>query len=339
MAESAWYGWGSAVIVVLLLVSTVFGMFRRRQPIRARKRIHARRVAGTHRFGTAEATSKQMKLLASLVEQQNFFRAKPILFEDWIRSKSKSGFISVPYASDLIQQMILEVEELNYQFEKQKRRPEIGKFRGQIFVSDFNDYGFCERAAYFATHQFPNQNILTLGNGSRTHESFSSSSTRDASKPARVFNYIKQSEPAVSRVEWLPNSKENVLRHPSLPVSGRPDGFIHFEDGTVAVIELKTVATLPKQAYESHFQQVEVYALLASRQSRVSDDCFVLYQDRSNRELALHKRRRRMTEYRLAEKVAKLERGSRSISELKTAKSEAQCRSCGYRAVCGTRAG
>jgi CRISPR/Cas system-associated exonuclease Cas4 (RecB family) len=283
------------------------------------------------------ATEKQMSYLANLVSEQNFFRSKPISFEKWIQKRKMTGFISITFASELIQSLKLENESLRENFEIQKRRTGVGRFRGEIFVSDLRSFAFCERAAFYSSHQYPSQNLVELGVGQQVHQAYSFVEFQDPEKPARVTEFIRGQESAVGQIEWLQNTTETTLRHSSLPLSGRPDGFLHFSDGTKATIELKTVAKLPAIPRAGDFDQADVYALLASGPTKIRNESFVLYAERFTRELALHKRKRLLTEYDLAQVVAKIERAARSREGLSTARSAAQCASCGYRSICSGR--
>lgn len=289
----------------------------------------------SHRRGSA--TDKQMRYLADLVSSQNFFRSKPISFDDWISKKASSGFVSARFASDLIQSLKAENQDLREKFEAQKRRRGVGRFRGEIYVHDLRTFFFCERAAYYSVLQYPSQNLVELGFGHHIHQAYSDSEHRDSERPARVIEFIKAQESSIERVEWLQNSVEASFRHPSLPVSGRPDGFFHFRDGTRSIVELKSVAKLPDVPRTGDFIQADIYALLAPVEAKVREESFVLYTDRSSREVALHKKQRSMTEYDLAKIVAKIERGVGSRRELKAATSVAQCTSCGYRSICSSR--
>lgn len=287
--------------------------------------------------GKGPATEKQLRYLADLVAEQNFFRSKPLSLDEWKQKRKAAGFVSNRFASKLIKSLKQENETLKEDFEIQKRDKKVGQFRENIYVSDLRKFEFCEQAAYYSVLEYPDQNLIDLGYGTQVHRAYSNSEYRDSARAARVTDYIKNEEPDVDRIEWLQNSKETTLRHRTLPLSGRPDGLVVYRDGTKAIIELKTVAKLPMTPWTGDFVQAEIYALLAPTVLRVRDETFVLYTERHTRELALHKRKRVFTEYDLAQVMAKIERAVRSNEELRAADSAAQCTSCGYRSICSVR--
>lgn len=311
------------VIVLLVLFAAFFLGFR---PGRGRWRRRKRRFH--------KATAKQISYLQALVEKQNFFRSHPVSYEKWIGEKTPSGYLSLKFASELIQSLVAENEALQSEFDELRNRPQVGTYRGEIYASDLRSFFFCERSAYFSTHGFPAQNLIDMAKGDRLHRASSDTVRRDSRRPATLTWIIQGLEKDVTRVEWLPNTKEFNLRHRTLPVSGRPDGFLHFRDGTKAVIELKSVSRLPADLWKNDLRQAEVYLLMAPKDMRLRDEVFVLYVERATREVALHKRPRVFSEHDLAQTVAKIERGARTKSELEVTGSEAQCRSCGYRSVC-----
>lgn len=278
-----------------------------------------------------------MSYLAHLVAEQNFYRSKSVSFEDWIKRRSKSGVLNIQFASKLIKSLKTENAILKKEFGVLKEKNGIGTFRGEIHVSDLRSFQFCERAAYYSSHQFPSQNLIDLRTGKKIHRRYSDSENRDPSKQANVSAYLRRQEPTITQVVWFPDSPDATLRHHSRAFVGRPDGFVHYADGSVAVIELKSVEKLPQIARSADFDQADAYALIASEMAQIRDESFVLYIKRSTRELALHRRKRTLTEYDLARILAKIERGARDIEVLSRAASEAQCASCGYRSVCSGR--
>lgn len=280
------------------------------------------------------ATEKQLNYLAALVREQNGYRSKAISFDEWIQRKAKSGRVSARFASKLIQSMKSQNEDLRAEFDALKRRSGLGTFKGEIHVSDLHAFEFCQRSAYYSSHRYPSQNLIDLGFGSRIHQAYSDSARRDHRKPARVADYIRKIESDAERIEWVSDVQGEILRHPSLPLSGRPDGYVHYRDGSRAVIEMKAVAQIPQEPRKADFVQADAYALLASRTAEIRGESFVLYMNRSTRELSLHKRRRTLTEYDLARMVAQIERGSRSINELQKVASTTQCQKCGFRSIC-----
>jgi CRISPR/Cas system-associated exonuclease Cas4 (RecB family) len=280
------------------------------------------------------ATEKQLRYLEHMVSDQNFFRAKPISLEDWMYTRKVGGFISSRFASQLIQSLKMENEALTENFAIQKKRKGIGRYRGKVYVSDLQQFNFCERSAYFSVLQYPNQNLVELGLGEEVHQAYSDSKRRDSDRISRVANFVREHETSLDRIEWFRNAREADLHHATLPLSGRPDGLLLFRDGTRAVIELKSVSKLPAVPRGSDFVQADAYALLLPTERNTRDESFVLYAERGTRELSLHRRKRVLTEYDLAEVVAKIERAARSNGELNAAKSAAQCATCGFRAIC-----
>jgi len=284
------------------------------------------------------ATENQMRYLAQLVSEQNFFRAKSLTLAEWLEKKGRRpGFISFKMASGYIQTLKSENQQLQSEFEQLKNREGVGQFRGEIYVSDLRALAFCEMSAHFSSHQYPNQNLIDLSAGHSIHRAFAENGHQNPKKPRPVTDFIKKQESSVSRVEWISNESGESLRHPSQPLTGRPDGFVHYLDGSRAVIELKTVASLNGTPRSADFDQADLYALLAKNLSDVRDDSLVLYTERSTRRLSLHKRKRRLTEYDLAQMVARVEIGARSAHDLRAGSSPAQCASCGYRSICSRK--
>jgi CRISPR/Cas system-associated exonuclease Cas4 (RecB family) len=285
------------------------------------------------------ASDKQMRYLEHLLSEQNFFRSNQVSLNELLEKEAKAGIVSTRQASGLIKKLKAENETLKSEFDYQKKFEGVGRFRGEIHVTDIHSFAYCERAAHYSVLQYPRQNLIDLGTGKRIHRAFSDSENRDSAQPARINKFINQQEPSVASVERLKNSAEANLRHPSLPLTGRPDGYFHYLDGTKAVFELKTVTELPSVPRDGDFIQVDIYALLASAQARIRNESFVLYMHRSTHELALHKRKRALTEYDLAQIVAKIERGARSIEGLRVTNSAKKCASCSFRSICSGKIG
>jgi CRISPR-associated protein Cas4 len=284
-----------------------------------------------------QASDKQIHFLKSLIDDQNFFRSKPVHFDEWLQQQSSEGSISIRVASKLIQSLRSENEAFKNEFDQQKKKLDVGSFRSEIYVSDLRTFYFCEQAAYYSTHQFPNQNLFDLSMGRKIHRAYSDEAHRDSTRPANVASFIMEQEPDIIKVEWIPNAVESTIRHSQLPLSGRPDGILHFRDGTKAVIELKTVAQLPAEPRTADLNQVDIYALLAEKKMSVCDESFVLYSERSTQRLALHKRKRILTEYDLIQIINKIERAAQSKEQLRASRSEEKCASCGYRSICRYR--
>lgn len=287
-------------------------------------------------FRKGSATEKQKKYLEGLVFDQNFYRAKPLTVDDHLRRRSKAGTLSIKVVAKMIGDLKQENEDLRNEFEKQKRRENVGRYRGNLHVTDLTAFGFCERSSYFSSHQFPNQNLVNLKYGTRAHETYANSEGRNSKKQSKVMSFIQRHDPSIVRIEWFANTQAVTWRHQSRSLSGRPDGLVHFADGTKAVIEFKTISDMKKAPRTYDFQQAEIYALLSPTPTR--DEVFLLYEDQVTRTLSFYRRKRKTTEYDLAQIMARVERGSKSIDELGTSKSAARCKSCGYRSICGTRA-
>ena len=316
---------GGATAAIFLLIAVLVWLKRRKVNPRSLRRGN-------------ELTQKQRSYLESLVAEQNHFRSKALSFHDWLALKTTDGLVSKRLASRLIRDLKLENEALREDFEIQKKRERVGRFRDHFIVSDFRSFLFCERAAYYSVLQYPSQNLIDLGFGQQIHRDYSDSEGRDSSRPARVAAFIQAQEPAVIQVEWLPNTADYTLRHPSLAIFGRPDGLFHFRDGTSSVVELKTVARLPELPRPGDFSQVDIYSLLLPKSMKLRDEAFVLYRERGSAAHALHRKKRAITEYDLAQLVARIERGARSIEELRVSGSAKKCASCGYRSICSGRA-
>ncbi|RYZ68350.1 MAG: Dna2/Cas4 domain-containing protein [Proteobacteria bacterium] len=173
--------------------------------------------------------------------------------------------------------------------------------------------------------------------GTRVHDRFSDKENRNSVKRALVSEYLHREIKDLKRVEWLPNQADSTVRHSSLPLTGRPDGIIYFQNGSKSIIELKTIDQLPSRGRGDDFIQAEIYALLLEKHQKLNRLVYVLYQSRTNRELKLFSRIRSLNEYDLIKTVSKIERGIQFRDELSPAKSAKQCSSCGYRSICSAR--
>ncbi|MGZ3844270.1 MAG: hypothetical protein ACXVCA_19455 [Bdellovibrio sp.] len=85
------------------------------------------------------ATDKQIEYLKILIAQKNFYRSKPVIFEDWMEKKR---FMSIWSASKLIDNIKSENKALKAEFNLLKKNNRARSYREELFVSDLRTFRF-----------------------------------------------------------------------------------------------------------------------------------------------------------------------------------------------------
>jgi CRISPR/Cas system-associated exonuclease Cas4 (RecB family) len=318
------------VIVAFCLVSIliIWGVIVAAWDAPAPERSRSRR----RRF--REPSQRQIAWLSALIEENNRYRAHPKTFDEWMLPSS-GELPSVSRASWLIGFLRQQNIDMKNQFLKQVNGARRKAPRRSLLASDFRGYAFCPEAFRLSLNNFTSQNIYDTGVGTRMHAQMESprSGGRAATAP------IVPDFPGVRAVEWS-KSEAMPLVSSTWRMAGVPDALVHFNDGGISALELKTKEDVEglRAPLRGDVWQCLAYQFLLAERRRVQPHLFVAYTTRSGRsnKIFVVQADDHIPSFRVAH------RAMLSILDgapAKPAPSLAKCRACGYRSVCRSKVG
>ena len=286
------------------------------------------------------ATRGQLSYLQLLVNENNHFRATPLLLNDWFGAHSR-GRKSFWAAHQLIRKLKSENSAKAQEFKKKLQdgagRNRKGDGEDTLRASDLNAYGYCPNAFTLRYRGYADRNLYELEQGQLYHGEAPRSNGYAGNKNS---DCIRKALSGIRDVTWFKTALQDPLSNQELGLTGIPDGLIEFENGELAVVEVKTAKTLPERPYRGDILQACAYRKLYLGQdspAQISTRVYILYIDKRFKDRLLFEVDASVHERNLLSTLQEMRSASYRSDLFQSQKKK--CQACGFRALCKSVSG